>query len=244
MRMIKFFKNGKEFSNEEILKIELIRSRKIMSLIMEKIGAEGIVEIFKKEIDENKKKNLQWSDGCSHKDYIASKTEASITGGGTGAEFIDWYWHQYVSGVNSLAMLRAHPEHVGIIPIEGGLVGILEVPGHTNNPHLLPFRKLTTEEWKNISIPLTPDYPDKMLGSIILENKEVAYLVHEFKNTEKGFDVKLAIYWPNKAPTELIKGHSDHLAVEFNNWFQLYLLSKDKRDTNLLPLILHANIEE
>jgi len=56
-----------------------------------------------------------------------------------------------------------------------------------------------------------------------------------------GFDAHLAVYWPAGAPEEMVKGHADHLMVEFSNWFEMYLQTR-KQPAQLMPVAMGVNI--
>ncbi len=103
------------------------------------------------------------------------------------------------------------------------------------------FRHL--EDWNGVPIPLDPDMPHRMMGRIETHDGEtIGYLLHQFRDTSPGFDVTLAIFWPASAPDSLVSGHSDHLMVEFNNWFELYVQSRNMpSDLDLMPLALSVN---
>jgi hypothetical protein len=160
---------------------------------------------------------------------------------GGAAEFLQWYVTGYLQG-NTAAMLRAHPEHLGALQFADGRIGILEVPGHSSEhgPELLRAKRL--EDWAGVPIPLEPDMPYRLMARSESEDGQlVGYLLHQYRDTNPGFDARLAIYWPAGAPEELVEGHADHLMVEFFNWFQMYLQTR-QQPADLMPVALAANI--
>lgn len=159
---------------------------------------------------------------------------------GSAAEFLQWYATGYLQA-NMAAMLRAHPEHLGVLLFPDGRVRVLEVPGHSDGhgPELLRAKRL--EDWKGVPIPLQPDMPYRLLARSESEDGQiVGYLLHEYRDTNPGFDARLAIYWPAGAPDAMVKGHADHLMVEFSNWFQMYLQTR-KQPADLMPVALTVN---
>ncbi|MGS0891193.1 hypothetical protein ACVBGC_01335 [Burkholderia stagnalis] len=237
MASVTFFKSGTKVPDEVIRKNELKRARHVMALLLEKLGTDGMSRLFSSEITANDTLEKEWMSKSGGR-FTPSVAEAHVAEG-TGAEFIKWYWDEY-SGANGLAMLRAHPEHLGASTLPDGRIGILEVPGHTKLPFLLILNQLS--EWKDIPIDLDPNMPHRMMGRVeTLDGTPVGYLLHEFRDTNPGFDVKLAIYWPAGAPEQLVHGHSDHLMIEFGNWFELYVNSR-KSSTDLMSLALSVNI--
>jgi hypothetical protein len=157
---------------------------------------------------------------------------------GSAAEFIEWVVTGYLHA-NTAAMLRAHPEHLGVLRLPDGRVGILEVTGHADQPEFLRSRRL--EDWTGVPIPLEPDMPHRMmLRSESGDGEVLGYVLHQFRDTDPGFDARLAVYWPAGAPETMVKGHADHLMVEFSNWFQMYLQTR-KQPVDLMPDALTVN---
>ncbi|MGW1424575.1 hypothetical protein ACWAT4_31130 [Bradyrhizobium manausense] len=120
-------------------------------------------------------------------------------------------------------------------------VGVLEVTGHSDEhgPELLRAKRL--EDWTGVPIPLQPDMPYRLMARSESEDGQVVgYLLHEYRDTNPGFDARLAIYWPAGAPEGMVKGHVDHLMVEFANWFEMYLETR-KQPPDLMPLALTVN---
>jgi len=236
MKSVTFFKSDTEVADEDIRGIELQRARHIMALLMEKLGADGMVNLFAKEIAEHESNELDWSQRANGR-FSSSVAEAHVAAGNS-AEFVKWYWDGY-TGPNSAAMLRAHPEHLGIVPLSNGRLGILEVPGHTKFPVLFKLRNL--DNWDGVPIELAPDMPHRMMGRLESpDGQTVGYLLHQFRDTSPGFDARLEIFWPSTAPDDLVRGHSAHLMVEFHNWFELYVRTRTQAD-DLMPLALSVN---
>ncbi|NHL69276.1 hypothetical protein EIB72_28860 [Burkholderia ambifaria] len=236
VKAVTFFKSGTEVACEDILRMEVKRARSMMASLMEKLGADGMVSLFAKEIAAHESNEKDWSLRANGR-FSSSVAEAHVAVG-TSAEFVAWFWEGY-GGPNSPAMLRAHPEHLGALPLPDGRVGILEVPGHTKSPALLKLRHL--DDWSGIPIELAPDMPNRMMGRVETpDGVTVGYLLHQFKDTFPGFDARLEIFWPSTAPEALIHGHSDHLMVEWCNWFELYVLSRTQA-SDLMPLALSVN---
>lgn len=73
------------------------------------------------------------------------------------------------------------------------------------------------------------------------EGEPIGYLLHQFSDTNPGFRAKLAIYWPAATPDELVKGHADHLMIEFNNWIRMYLQTRSQT-VDLMPVALTCGL--
>lgn len=234
---VTFYKDGEPVAREQILELEVRRARRMMALLFSKLGSDGMEKLFANEIVQADELERSW---CKQSDsgFTPSVAVARVDVG-NGGEFVKWFVDGYL-GPNATAMMRAHPEHLGAKRCADGRVGIVEVPGHTELPAILYLRQL--ESWpEDVQIELDPDMPIRMMGrSEGLDGEVHGYLLHQFRDTSPGFEAKLAIYWRDGAPEELVKGHSDHLILEFNNWLQAYAQSRSQ-PAELMPLMLAVN---
>lgn len=234
MQGVTLFKDGKPVSGDALLRMEVRRARHMMALLARKLDAEAMAKLFADEIAASVRDQLQWS---RQEGYAESVAHAHVAEG-SAAEFIEWYVTGYL-GANRAAMQRAHPEHLGMMMLPSGCIGILEVTGHAHGPDLLRGRRL--EDPTEISIPVDPDMPYRMLlRSESEDGQTLGYVLHQFRDTQPGFDARLAVYWPGGAPDAMVKGHVDHLMVEFSNWFAMYLQTRKQPD-DLMPVALTVN---
>ncbi|MGY4238354.1 hypothetical protein ACVIIW_007301 [Bradyrhizobium sp. USDA 4449] len=234
MQRVIFFNRGEPLSRETVLKMEVRRARQMMALLARKLDAAKMKELFRNEVATSESQLIAWSEGVGFAESVAL---AHIEEG-SGAEFIEWYLTGYLQA-NTPAMLRAHPEHLGVLLIPDGRVGVLEVTGHCHGPELLHLKPL--QDWSESPVPLQPDMPHRLMARIESQAGQVlGYLLHEFRDTNPGFDARLAIHWPAGAPAEMVKGHIDHLTVEFSNWFEMYLETR-KQPADLMPVALNVN---
>ena len=235
MQGVTFFSDGRTVSREAILRMEVRRARHMMALLSRKLDAGAMAKLFADEIAASAAQQLEWRRGG---EFAVSAAGAHVAEG-SAAEFLQWYVEGYL-GPNQPAMLRAHPEHLGVLLLPEGRVGVLEVTGHSHGPELLRGKRL--EEFSGLPIPLDPDMPFRM--GLISESEDgevLGYVLHQYRDTNPGFDAHLAVYWPAGAPEEMVKGHADHLMVEFSNWFEMYLQTR-KQPAQLMPVAMGVNI--
>jgi hypothetical protein len=237
MQAVTFYKDGKAVDREELLRLEVRRARQMMSLMFRKLGTDGMAKLFAAEIEQADQLEHSWSESSGN-GFRASVATARISEG-SAAEFVQWFVAGYM-GPNVPAMLRAHPEHLGAMQLPDGRVGVFEVPGHTELPAMLHLHRL--ESWpEDVPIELDPDMPVRIMGRGEAKNGRVhGYLLHQFRDTSPGFEAKLAIYWRDGAPDELVDGHADHLMLEFNNWLQAYVRTRTQ-PSELMPVMLSIN---
>jgi hypothetical protein len=238
MDAVTFSIGGKAVAQEELLVLEVRRARRMMALLMRKLGSEGMADLFASEIAETANREQAWHKNSRAR--VAPSIANAHVREGNAVEFVQWFLAGYM-GPNAPAMMRAHPEHLGALQLPDGRVGILEVPGHMDIPGLLYLRRL--EIWpQDTSIELDPSMPVRIMGVLEAQDETVhGYLLHQFRDTSPGFDAKLAVYWPAAAPEAMVSGHADHLALEFNNWLQAYLVTR-KQPADLMPISLSVNV--
>lgn len=119
--------------------------------------------------------------------------------------------------------LSAHPEHFTAIMTDNKVYGI-EPFGMYGTPTLC---EVMVTDYSNLGKQIRDDkkqdYPISMAGRAFLTDgvTEINSPFHQFKPTEDGFEAELAVYWPEKVPNEIVKGHSLHLACEFYEGLRL-----------------------
>jgi len=234
MQGVTFFKDGEPVSSETLLRMEVRRARHMMAMLARKLDGQAMAKLFADEIAASAVEQLAWR---RENKFAESVVHAHVSDG-NAAEFIEWFVTGYLHA-NTAAMMRAHPEHLGVLLLPDGRVGVLEVTGHSHGPELLRGRRL--EDWSGVPIPLQPDMPHRMMLRSETEDGQVfGYVLHQYRDTQPGFDARLAVYWPSDAPDALVDGHVDHLMIEFANWFGMYLQTR-KQPADLMPLALTVN---
>lgn len=113
--------------------------------------------------------------------------------------------------------LASHPEHfAGSITQEKLLV--VEPFGMYGTPTLCTVMVCDASELgPQIQKDQDPTYTFSMAGRAYLPDgtTEINSPYHQFKPTDDGFEAKLAVYWPENTPDEIVSGHCLHLAMEF-----------------------------
>lgn len=115
-------------------------------------------------------------------------------------------------------LLASHPEHFSAITGMDKLMG-LEPFGMFGTPTLCLMNPGVdiSELGPQIQADRDPEYPSYIAGRAYLTDgtTEINVPFHQFKSTEHGFEAKLAVYWPEGSPDEVVSGHCLHLAMEF-----------------------------
>lgn len=121
--------------------------------------------------------------------------------------------------------LSAHPEHfICQVAFDDGKICGIEPFGMYGTPTLCQvFVVDAAELGARIREDRDPAYPVVMAGRAYLTDgvTEINSPVHQFRPTADGFEAKLAVYWPEHTPDEIISGHALHLAMEFYEGLRL-----------------------
>jgi hypothetical protein len=192
---------------------ELAFARRALATLKDRLGRQGLLDLLRPDIEastEQLSSYLAQSEGA----WQLSQTELRVTGL-TSGEFLS---HFDAIRDDEPRMIAVHPEHFVMAVVDGGLK-VVENLG----PLLSEVDVLVSvdEDTEDVVGDLHPDYPLRMHGRAVLPNGETAaHLLHQFRDTDEGFDVLLGIYFPQAAPEEIIETHRRHLAVEFTNWIE------------------------
>lgn len=195
-------------SGLSLVEYELLSARRALQKLKSLLGRERLIELLRAETDETEGNFNQWLAESGGK-FRPALTGLRVTGLST-AEFFS-----YFDSIRSEEpkMLAAHPEHFVIAEIDGGLE-VIENCG----PYISHFRVRFDDDSPAVD-ELLPDYPVRMVGDISMREGSVeARVLHQFKDTDDGFEARLAIYFPAVVPDEVIEGYRQHQAVEFSNW--------------------------
>lgn len=176
---------------------------------------QAIIDIYQ---DSLKKSDAFWKKMAFSQDkpMKVSHTQMTITG-----VTLDKYMQvMHAMQEDDRVGLAAHPEHFACSFNwdNGKLVGI-EPFGMYGTPTLVQVNVLPSDDALSDQIlaDKDPSYPVTMAGEAFLTDEKTAVNVpyHQYKPTDNGFEAKLAVYWPEHVPDEIVEGHSFHLAMEF-----------------------------
>ena len=190
MQKFVFQNNGQVVSQDTIRRMEVRRARHMMSLLMDKLGVEGMAKLFAKELEESDAQKESWT-AASGGRFVESRATALVSEGNS-AEFLGWMRSGY-SGPNGMAMQRAHPDHLGKFLLDGGVIGILEVAGHTAMPSLLRLEVLPDDA--ELPVPTDPAFPHRWLGRVVCRNWQAfGYMAHQLRDTPSGFEARFKFH--------------------------------------------------
>lgn len=113
------------------------------------------------------------------------------------------------------ANLGACPDHYAL-QRRGDILEVIETAGNSPLPTQF-FLDLGGEA--EIEEPRDASYPFQSVGVARLANGcNVGGIRHQFRDTEKGLEVRFCIEFPSLCPDSLVKEHQFHLAAEWSRW--------------------------
>lgn len=210
---------------------ELYFARRALAKLKSALGKERILELFKQDLAASNEILAQWvaaSDGTVQ----PARTHLSVQGL-TATEFLQ-YAHKIMADADEPRLYASHPEHFAFTSSEGGRVRVVENLGHLISDTHITF----VDESQAVEEPAA-DYPHRMVANLALpDGTPFGHALHQFRDTETGFDASLAIYFPSAAPEEFIESHRRHLAVEYANWFIHAGNALGRSYTSVVPVVI------
>lgn len=209
--------NGKEILQEDLLKLELERSRHALMLLKKKLGAEGIRELLRETAaEEMVRAGYKVTKISEDGTYIPAPVELEVKGL-HAQEFLQWWFR--TGAMDPDRLNSAHPEHyMGIVRPDLSQE-VIEVNGDLDTPiHFLIHVHPTPE-----GAPETPIYPiASYCTAATLDGEPLGGgVLHQFEDTEEGFRARLCNYFPPDVDEQVIHRQQMHLAVEWSNWVKM-----------------------
>lgn len=204
---------------------ELFFARRALAKLKSRLGQQGLLDLLAPDIDAATETMKAWVDESEGKWRPAEiRMRAS---GLSSAEFL-----AYFHSMDEPKMLAAQPEHFVVKVLDGAYDGVENM-----GPNITRFDLHLASEDQAVD-ELLADHPTRMVGYATIPDGTVAvHLLHQFRDTDDGFDVVLGVYFPAAAPEELIEAHRQHLAVEFTNWIIAAGESLGRHSSAPVPLV-------
>jgi hypothetical protein len=203
---------GKTYGETDIERFELKQSRTALALW--KSRGRPAAEIFtEEELAASNALYVTWL-----KDGNGQLKSTEVTMRATGMTAEEFLEHFQAMARDEPTMLAANPEHYLIRVDDDGIHGI-EVCGGVPLHVFFRFGDELLDEF-----PPATDYPVRQVAKGY--TKDGTFIVgglHQFRNTEDGFEGILGILYGSAIPDEHLTYHREHLAVEFHNWYRFAL---------------------
>lgn len=200
-------------NNDDIRNMELVRARRSLAYLKQKIGNDAMRVLLKEELDDATARTNEWME-ASGGEWISGALLLE-TPGPSAAYFHRWFLTKMKN--REEALFRAgHPDHFLNHPIEGG-AEVIENVGEDDEPWHIFVRFVGDDT----AFPTAWDssYTERF-GAFITdrEGRRIGSALHELKDLPNGLGIKLTIHLPSAAPAHLVRGHLHHFAIEFRNW--------------------------
>lgn len=201
-------------TDQDIQKMELVRSRRALTFLKNKIGSEKIINLIEEELNEATIQMEKWADESNGewKSGFVLLEMPKVR----AEQFHKWFMCLVKN--ESKLLGTAHPDHYRNRVLPDGRAEVIENLGEFEYPWHI-FLNLTEID-STIPIPADKDYPFGFVAIIKSKNgKLVSYALHELRDYKDGMQAKLTIILPKAAPDTLIHGHLNHFSIEFRNWY-------------------------
>ena len=202
-------------SDQDIRNMELVRARRALAFLKNKLGSDGMRSLIEEEINASTTQAEKWADE-SNGEWKSGVVVIEMPG--MKAERFHGWFISMIKNCDVSGLRAAHPDHYlnNILPdgqpevIEN--VGEFEYPWHI----ILNLTKMDS----TIPVLADKDYPIGFAGIIKSKNgKLIGYATHELRDQKDGMQAKLTIILPKTSPDALIRGHLNHFSIEFRNWY-------------------------
>lgn len=217
--------SGRGVSYVELLEKELERSRANLKLLRQKLGMEGMKELFAEELAAEE---IYYREQAADFDgtYKAANVDLEVEGV-TGEEFLEWFMKKSaVNGGDEL--LHNHPDHwATYCAPDGSAQTAIETMASGENGATPMLATLTLPDPDGCVEPPIYDIPSFGAINAVDGTRFHIHSLHQFRNTEKGCKVRLGLYFPSTFSDEYIEGSKWHLAVEWKNWFDMLFADRE-----------------
>lgn len=192
-------------------------ARRAMILLRRLLGSSKLTELLQDEIAAS---NNYWREISekSKGNWRPSRVRMSVRGI-TTEDFIAWFLPPPDEKEVDPEKLAAHPEHwVLTNDEESKRLYVLETLGNRVSEFWLAL-DITAPNFVESEADLNIKMPGR---GFTKDGVHVIESYHQFKTHEdkQGLDADLAVYFPAACDDSLIETHTQHLLVEFSNWFQ------------------------
>jgi uncharacterized protein len=211
---------------------ELFFARRALAKLKSRLAQKGLLDLLAPDIDASTQALKTWVDS-SQGQWRPATTQLQSRGI-SAEEFLSYFMSILSDQPKNLAV---QPEHFVLTPVEDGEGHLVRVVENLSR-YISDFYITFTGEDQAV-VNLAPEYPIRMVGTVALaDGTTIGHCLHQFRETEDGFDALLAIYFPAAAPEEFIEGHRQHLAVEFTNWIIGAAESLNRTGNSPVPLVV------
>ncbi len=198
---------------------ELERARHALAYLKGKLGNDAMRRLLDDDLRATAAQVRGWVD-ASGGTWQSGSVHLTVPGPGAQA-FQDWYVAAMAGGRE--AELRAgHPEHFISHPTPG-LVEVVENVGETALPWRVFYRTLPEE----FAFPMAwdPSYALHYGMEIVdADGLRVGFSMRQARDEADGLHLRFTTFLPAAGPSELVRRHLNHFAIEFRNWTRTALL--------------------
>lgn len=202
-------------TEKEIENIDFEKAKEALAETKERIGNDHMLELYKSKIEES---NEMWREIAEKSPAIENLQPCIVAvevRGITIEEVMDFMKSVYEAGKISM-LSKINPEYYYFLNTKGDQI-ILKRFGMYRDPS---FWKLEFYEDGFSPAEIDDDTKLTMYASIKLASDGTdtkIIIMHQFKPAEDGFKMKLGVFLPEEAPSQMIDGRKWQFVMEYNN---------------------------
>ncbi len=203
----------RQLDDHDIRDAELDRAQHALGYLKGKLGNEAMRHLLDDDLQAMAAQVRGWVE--TSRGAWRSASLRLIVPGPSARAFQDWYVAAMADGRE--AELRAgHPEHFVSHPLPGS-VEVVENVGETELPWRIFYRALP----EGFAFPMAwdPAYAFHYGMEIVdAGGLRVGFSMRQSRDEADGLHLQFTTFLPEAAPSELVRRHLNHFAIEFRNW--------------------------
>lgn len=209
--------DGERLTGDDILRLELVRSRRALAYLKQKLGRAAILELLREDLDASAAQVAGWARASAGR-WATGVVTIELPGLPAG-QFERWFMDM-IRRDDEPTLRAAHPDHFLNHPRPDAPAEVIENVGEDELPWhiLLTFHGTETEFPTPWDHGFTHGFGVRITGR---DGTPVGSAMHELRDGANGMIAKLTIHLPAAAPSHLVRGHLRHFSIEFRNWAEM-----------------------
>jgi hypothetical protein len=210
---------------ESQIELERASARRALALLKMRLHDEQILEALHSELEDSDRRIKEWTAGLDPAAALGAAVVRFEIAGMTSDAFLGWF-REALADVHE-GVYPASPEHyvMGWVyeptPERPGRFRVVETIG--GQPTYFHIDIVADPSRAESPVPLEPDHKSLQIGRGVLRDDETVLLFvhHQYTDTPEGFGIRTGIFFANGIPEEVVRGHREHLTVEWTNWIHM-----------------------
>ncbi|MHB9863465.1 hypothetical protein [Streptomyces sp. YIM S03343] len=209
--------DGEHLTGEDIRDLELVRSRRALAYLKQKLGKDAMLALLKGDLDATTARVAEWA-RTSAGEWATGVVTLELPG--LQAEAFEHWFMDAIRRDDEPTLRAGHPDHFLNHPRPGAPAEVIENVGEDE----LPWHIFLTFHGRETEFPTPWDPAFTHCFGVFISDRDgtrIGSALHEMRDSKNGMIAKLTIHLPAAAPSHLVRGHLRHFSIEFRNWAEL-----------------------